>query len=301
MSEAQKPGIFISHTGADAALANALGALVRKVFAGAITPWYSSDRSPRGGIKPGEPWWERIHSELSGAAQVFAVVTPRSTQRPWIYWECGIGCIACEGKVTPIAFRVDIPQLGPPLSYFEAIDGLDREGLSQGILKVGEAVDLSPDAEIVSGCVKDFVATAEASLEGVEEEPGAQTPDPVSVLYGPLQNMAERLQSFGPIGDRLDRIERLIRSTHQSTHSHRLSNVFTDALSGSEFARQSLAEQLRNGSLSPSAVSEGLADAGATTGLPRQDAADNADVLTGRIMHMAQQMPLRPDRKRDQD
>jgi hypothetical protein len=193
MPEGAKPGIFISHTSADADLANGLGDLVKKVFAGAMRTWYSSDQSAQGGIRPGEPWWETVHRELSGAAQVLAVVTPRSIGRPWIYWEAGIGSVVCEGKVSPVAFRVDIARLGPPLSYFEGMDGLDEEGLTKGILKVGAAGDLSPDPGIVATCVSEFIGRAQAALEGVEEGGEEHVPDPVSVLHGPLQNIAESL------------------------------------------------------------------------------------------------------------
>ena len=78
MPEGEKPGVFISHASTDAKLANALGGLVEKLFAGAIIPWYSSDQSPRGGIAPGELWWDKLHSELSGAAIAEGSVMPRS-------------------------------------------------------------------------------------------------------------------------------------------------------------------------------------------------------------------------------
>ena len=278
MPEGEKPGVFISHTSADASLANALGVLIKKVFAGGITPWFSSDQSPRGGIKPGEEWWDRIHKELSRAAQVFAVVTPRSMNKPWIYWESGIGSIACDGKVTPIVFRVDIAQLGPPLSYLEALNGLDQDNLKDGILKVGAEADLSPDAEIVTTCVTEFVATAEKALEGVDEVTQTHVPDPLSALYGPLQNIAERMDRLDSIPSRLSRMEegfqlalsRMLNAVQSLPEqspdpeirtSHRADSIYEVALQGSESACSAIAERIASGAVTNRWVRNRLSEA----------------------------------------
>lgn len=144
MSEGAKPGVFISHTSADEELARGLGVLVDRVFDGGVTPWYSSDKGPLGGLSPGQRWYERIEEEVCGSIQVLAVITRRSRERPWIYWEAGMGSIACKGKVCPVTFRVEIGQLGPPLSYYQAVDGLDEESLASGVTKIGPLVDLRP-------------------------------------------------------------------------------------------------------------------------------------------------------------
>jgi len=202
-----KPGIFISHTGADAELANAMGELVHKVYSGGITTWYSSDQSPYGGIAPGDEWFGEVHGQLKSATRVFALVTPRSVGRPWIYWESGIGSVLCPGRVAPVVFRVDL-SLPPPLGRFQAFNGLDRDSVSTNLGKVGADADLTPDLGWLSACVDEFVTKAEQLVKDVEPESEEEAANPVALLYGPLQNIVERL----------DRIEReVIRKPAQAS------------------------------------------------------------------------------------
>jgi len=312
MPEGEKPGVFISHVSADAKLANALGTLVRKVFAGAITPWFSSDQSPRGGIKPGEPWWDRIHKELNGAAQVFAVVTPRSTGRPWIYWEAGIGSIACKGQVAPIAFRVDIAKLGPPLSYFEAIDGLNPASLTQGMMRVGAAADLNPDEEIVAQCVDEFIGAAGAELEGVEAAAESHVPDPVAVLYGPLQNIAERLERLDSISGRLSSLESprfegmlmsiyemlqsLVRRPDERRPEDAYEQDFTSALHGSDRAVRSIVAGIGRDVVSPDRLLHMLKRA--EQSMPSGERMHSAEDVYERIMRMIRGHSSSPTERR---
>jgi len=285
MPEGDKPGIFISHTGADAPVANELGRLIRRVFAGAIIPWYSSDKSPRGGIKPGEPWWERIHDELRGAAQVFALVTPRSVNKPWIYWESGIGSMACQGKVTAVVFRMKIADLAPPLSYFEGIDGLDPDSLNPGICKVGDAADLAPDTRIETECVAEFVELAEGKLQGVEAPETGHAADPIASLYGPLQNMADRLER---IERQLERHEQVV-SASPELHPR----AIRDALHGVEDAHTYLRSRLERALHTPGQVFGALYEAALSDRLPLSAVFRSFEEIIGPDLAEPQREPKR--------
>jgi len=241
MPEGDKPGIFISHTSADARLANEVGRLVRKVFAGAIIPWFSSDKSPWGGIAPGEDWFKKLHNQLRGAAQVLAIVTPTSVAKPWIYWESGIGSVICPGRVAAVAFRVELGSLTPPLSYFQGVDGMNAESLVPALAKIGAAAELSPDAEILNRCVSEFVSGAEGLVAGVEGQSAAEAADPLAPLYGPLENIAEQL----------DRIERQL-GTSPSWSPRDARDVWKAATQGDAAALQILRDDITRGRTSKS-------------------------------------------------
>ena len=90
MSKNGKPLIFLSCADKDEAIANLLSELIQRTCTG-VTIWRSGDGRAGCGCTPGNAWFDDIHKHLESADYVFALVTPNSRNRPWIYWESGIG------------------------------------------------------------------------------------------------------------------------------------------------------------------------------------------------------------------
>ena len=76
--------IFISHTHADRAIADALSAAIKSVFGDLLTTSYSTKKELDGGIKPGEEWFRWIVERVRSADIAVILLTPASTQKPWV-------------------------------------------------------------------------------------------------------------------------------------------------------------------------------------------------------------------------
>lgn len=265
MTEQVKPKIFLSHyaTG-DARIANDLADVIRRVFAGAIECWFSSDQSPAGGFSPGAEWYQKMHQQLSGASRVLVLVTPSSIGRPWIYWESGIGSVTCPGHVVPIVFGLAKGSLEPPLNYFQAVDGLDLDDLVSALAKVAEEEDLSPDpgflrevCESFINAARDYITPGEGTQEASPEEKMA------AMLMGPLQNIQRRLEPLEFIVRRLDMLtdenaRPTLRRPSARLRIHGVPvNLIEDLIYRGEGSPY-LSRMLRSGELSPGQVMEAV-------------------------------------------
>jgi hypothetical protein len=85
------PLVFISHDSRDADLAAAFDNLLTDASGGVIQTFRSSDQSGKAGIEYGENWYSKIAQRLADASDVVALLTPNSTGRPWILFECWVG------------------------------------------------------------------------------------------------------------------------------------------------------------------------------------------------------------------
>src|SRR5262249_3833864 len=118
--------IFVSHSHDDRALAESWKILLGHLHPG-IDVWYSSDPDPWGGVGPGR-WRERIGRELAKADMIFAVLTPESAQKPWIFWECAWAMGRSERKhVIPILYGMHPEGLPGPLQDRQSYRGDERE------------------------------------------------------------------------------------------------------------------------------------------------------------------------------
>ena len=76
--------IFISHTQADRGIADALSAAIKGVFGDLLATSYSTKKELDGGIKPGEEWFRWIVERVRSADVAVILLTPASTQKPWV-------------------------------------------------------------------------------------------------------------------------------------------------------------------------------------------------------------------------
>lgn len=153
----KKHRIFISHASEDWEIADALGEVIHKAFAGAIEYWFSSDRKPAGGIPPGKRWEANIHEHLRESMVVFSLITPRSKDRIWLYWEAGIASENCPGGVVPVTLGVAFRDLPQPLTAFQGVNGLDCDSLCSALLKIGNSASLDAPADYLRTISRKFV------------------------------------------------------------------------------------------------------------------------------------------------
>src|ERR1700734_3455156 len=99
--------VFLSHDSRDSDLAGVLGRTLSRVTLGQIEPWFSSDGSAGGGLRPGSIWLDDIRKRLQDSKAVVALLTPRSLLRPWLLFETGFAAANAHCEVIPVAVGVD--------------------------------------------------------------------------------------------------------------------------------------------------------------------------------------------------
>ena len=115
MNENGTGQIFISHTHADQALAEALQDLVKTVFDDQVLVHFSTNKELEGGIRAGQDWYRWIIDKVRECDVALILLTPASVQKPWILWESGAVYGAAEAvrpkdrevtKVRPLVYQL---------------------------------------------------------------------------------------------------------------------------------------------------------------------------------------------------
>lgn len=120
--------VFISHSHDEKDLALAWQTLLDHVSQGAIEVWLSSDTKPSGGMKIGAEWRDSIYEKLSAADYVIAIISPRSIERPWILWECGVASgTNKERGLIPVVYSMPLSDFEGPLSSYQAYSGEEKD------------------------------------------------------------------------------------------------------------------------------------------------------------------------------
>lgn len=137
--------VFISHTNADSEIANALSDAIGGVFGDLLTTSYSTKQENDGGIKPGEEWFRWIVERVQAANIAVILLTPSSTQKPWVLWEAGAvyGAGIASGdanarKVRPLVFKLSGSQVPSPLAGIQGVNGDERSGIERFL---GDLID----------------------------------------------------------------------------------------------------------------------------------------------------------------
>jgi tetratricopeptide (TPR) repeat protein len=130
--------VFISHTHADAEIAHALSEAIRGVFGDLIGTSYSTKKELEGGIKPGEEWFRWIVERVRSANIAVILLTPTSTQKPWVLWEAGAvygaGIASADAnsrKVRPLVFKLSGSQVPSPFAGIQGVHGDERSGVER--------------------------------------------------------------------------------------------------------------------------------------------------------------------------
>jgi tetratricopeptide (TPR) repeat protein len=130
--------VFISHTHADAEIAHALSEAIEGVFGDLLTTSYSTKKELDGGIKPGEEWFRWIVERVRESDIAVILLTPASTQKPWVLWEAGAvygaGIASAEEsarKVRPLVFKLSGSQVPSPFAGIQGVDGDEHSGIER--------------------------------------------------------------------------------------------------------------------------------------------------------------------------
>ncbi|MEJ2249357.1 MAG: toll/interleukin-1 receptor domain-containing protein [Candidatus Lokiarchaeota archaeon] len=118
--------IFISHAYDEKEIAHAWKTLFEQLEP-SLNVWYSSDITPGEGIGIGR-WREKISKELKEADIILSILTPESSNRPWIVFESAYAMgLSDKNLVIPIIYYMTPQSLPSPLQELQSYNGDDRE------------------------------------------------------------------------------------------------------------------------------------------------------------------------------
>jgi hypothetical protein len=131
-----RPLIFISHDHRDAQLAEAFANLLTDASGGALMSFRSSDRKGGAGIEFGAEWYTEIMGKINDATDVVALLTPNSTDRPWILYEAGVAKGKLDKPVFGLVVGAPFDQATKgPFAQFQN-SGDDEDSLSKLVLQL---------------------------------------------------------------------------------------------------------------------------------------------------------------------
>jgi tetratricopeptide (TPR) repeat protein len=152
--------VFISHSHEEKDLALAWQTLLQHVSQGAIEVWLSSDTKPSGGMRIGAEWRDNIYQKLAAANFVLAILSPRSIDRPWVMWECGVASgTDKERGIIPVVYSMPLSEFDGPLATYQAYQGDDREKVIEICERLMVEAGLTPRSEYWGPIIDTYVAS----------------------------------------------------------------------------------------------------------------------------------------------
>jgi TIR domain len=150
------PLIFISHDHNDRALASEFCELLKRSH-GSLRTFNASDEKSWESQRTGE-WYPHLREKLLEATSLVALVTRRSLQRPWIFYEAGFA--SCRNAlVSVVTLGITTEEMGRnPLTQFKHWPG-DETSLTQLVLKLISHCDsiATPSQQAVQHWVQTFL------------------------------------------------------------------------------------------------------------------------------------------------
>lgn len=188
--------VFISHDSRDADLAEAFANLLSDVSAGTLKSFRSSDKKGSSGIEFGTEWYKAIMSQLGDATDVVALLTQRSTDRPWILYEAGVAKGKLDTNVLGIALGVPLEKVSSgPFGQFQNC-GDDEDSLTKLVIQLLQRnPDASPREEAVRMQVGVFLEKVKKLLSAKGKPPAQSAADETSIakLFEEVKVMVREL------------------------------------------------------------------------------------------------------------
>jgi tetratricopeptide (TPR) repeat protein len=203
--------IFISHTHADEAIANALDRAISDLFGQATLEVVYSTKRGRGGIKPGEDWYAWITRQVRESRVALVLFTPASIRKPWLYWEAGAvyGSALADAptdlrRVRPLLYGLrsdDVPTTFPTTQVAHGDRREDMDALLAGLFE--DFVGVVPQHMLLEAGRK-LPQVLDAYLETVQ----------VALRHAPLAPTEETVQEWCTRLDRLREEDRVSEVQH---------------------------------------------------------------------------------------
>ncbi len=156
-SKTVNPLVFISHDTRDSKLAEAFSDLLKKVSAGVLKSFRTSDKKGTQGIEYGIEWYPEIIKNIQEASDVVCLLTENSVNRPWILFEAGMAKGKLNTPILGVALGITLKNASTgPFAQFQNC-GDDEDSLTKLVLQLLDRIPNSePDEETIKTQVKSF-------------------------------------------------------------------------------------------------------------------------------------------------
>jgi hypothetical protein len=160
--------VFISHDTRDADLAKAFADLLHGASVGILKSFWSSDKSGMRGLPYGSEWYQALMTRLIEASDVVCLLTPFSTERPWVLYEAGVAKGRLDVSVYGVALGIPLSRAstGPFAQFQNCAD--DLESLTSLVIQLLRRI---PDADPPRGAVQAQVETFKGNIVKILQDP----------------------------------------------------------------------------------------------------------------------------------
>ncbi|QEM12822.1 toll/interleukin-1 receptor domain-containing protein [Mucilaginibacter rubeus] len=148
---------FISHYRGDSAIAELFSNALGRITLGQINPWFSSDAIGGGGLQPGDMWFNQILSKITQSKAVVSLLTPNSINRPWIYFESGIGQALDNCEIIVICIGLNKSDILPPLGLYQCYQLNDYRSVVEFFSKLLTLFEIKFDEEMSKVVIEGIV------------------------------------------------------------------------------------------------------------------------------------------------
>ncbi|MGB7219279.1 MAG: TIR domain-containing protein [Vicinamibacterales bacterium] len=140
ISEAPRRVLYLIHAADD----HALAAFLRDEIEAQTSDWRVFVASKAGQIPTGADWLNEIHQNLSAADSYLLLLTPRSVERLWVWYEAGAAWKSGKPRLPVVAAGLARDQVPLPLGIAQALMLDKSDGANQLFKDLGGHLD-SPD------------------------------------------------------------------------------------------------------------------------------------------------------------
>lgn len=151
--------IFISHNSGDEPTAKILATALSRITLNQITTWFSSDKTPSGGIQPGAVWLDDIREKLLESKAVVVLLTPSSIKKPWILFESGFGAANKNCDVISVCIGIALDKVPFPLAMYQTFQLSDYASLSKFFSKILNRYKITYDEEMSKPVLKETISS----------------------------------------------------------------------------------------------------------------------------------------------
>jgi hypothetical protein len=150
-----KHRFFISHYSQDKEIADLFSEALKRITLEQISTWHSTESS-NNGLMPGI-WFNQILSKISESQAVIALLTPNSINRPWVYFESGMGQALQNCEVIPICFKIKKHDILPPLGLYQCFQLDEISSTEDFFTKILNLFEIKFDKEMCRPIIQKMV------------------------------------------------------------------------------------------------------------------------------------------------
>jgi len=157
--------VFISWSGKRSkALANALKEWIPHIVQHA--EMWVSDKD----ISAGDRWAQEISGELESSNFGILCITPENLSSEWILFEAGaLSKSMQDSKVIPLLFGLELQDLRPPLSQFQALK-VDEQGMLNALKAINSVSETKTKEDIIDSLVPALWPRLQEKLDDIPEK-----------------------------------------------------------------------------------------------------------------------------------